>query len=297
MSRINLRICPICNSTSIVEVLQVKDHKITQEIFSVADCSDCKQRFTLDPPIESTIGPYYDSPRYISHSDNTEGIINRLYHMVRGLMLKKKLNLIQKISNQKDILDIGSGTGYFLNTMKNAGYTVYGIELNENARDYSKQKFQLEILPPNYLVEEKFQNKFSIASMWHVLEHIYNPSQYLEHIYNVLHKDGILVIAVPNYTSTDANHYNENWAGYDVPRHLWHFSPTTIKKLLERNGFQYQQTYRLPFDSFYVSMLSESYQNSNFGVIKGVFFGFTSWLASWFNIDRTSSLIYVFKKV
>lgn len=297
MTRISLKICPICNSTSIKEVMKIKDHKISQEEFTLADCFDCGQRFTLDPPIESLIGPYYNSPRYISHSDNTEGIINRLYHVVREQMLKKKLRLIQKISNQKSILDIGSGTGYFLNTMKKAGFQTYGIEINESAREYSKKKFDLDIFSPSLLTEEKLPTQFHIATMWHVLEHIYNPLQYLTHINNALYKGGFLIIAVPNYISTDSKYYKNNWAGYDVPRHLWHFSPTTIKNLVKSSGFTHQETYRLPFDSFYVSMLSESYQKSIFGTLKGGFIGFVSWVMSLININNTSSLIYVFKKV
>lgn len=296
MQRIIHNSCPFCHSNDIIKSISLTDHKISKSIFSIADCNSCKLRFTQDPPIESECAPFYDSPRYISHSDNTDGLINRLYHTVRSTMLRKKLALIQNLTSKKKILDIGSGTGYFLNTMKIAGYQTAGIEINEKARDFSRKNFSLDVYPPEDFSESKLQGKFDIASMWHVLEHIYEPKKYLNQIHSYLEEDAFLIIAVPNYTSADASVYKEYWAGYDVPRHLWHFSPITLKNLVENSGFKLIKLSRLPFDSFYVSMLSESYKQSVLASIRGAFIGLISWAASLFNIQSTSSIIYIFQK-
>lgn len=279
-----------------MNVFEVKDHKISQEIFHLVDCSGCGLRFTQDPPSAESIGTYYDSPRYISHSDNKVGLINYLYHRVRSIMLQKKYELIQSLSNQKSILDIGSGTGYFLNTMKKNGYETCGIEINESARKYSIDKFNLEIYTPDYLTENKIHKRFGTVTLWHVLEHIYNPKEYLSHINALILDSGYLIIAVPNYKSTDARYYASNWAGYDVPRHLWHFDFNSMRSLVESNGFNLINTKRLHFDSFYVSILSESYKRSFLSTIKGATIGLYSWIVSQLKKNKTSSIIYIFKK-
>ncbi|NOT37317.1 MAG: class I SAM-dependent methyltransferase [Saprospiraceae bacterium] len=296
MQRLNHISCPFCNSVDIHPAFELLDNKITKEKFTISDCNNCKLRFTQNPPAESSIGPYYDSPKYISHSDNTTGLINNLYHWVRRFMLNRKLSLIKSITSEKSILDIGSGTGYFLQTMKAAGFETTGIEVNEKAREFSRQQFGLQVYSPEYLIENKIGKKFDVATLWHVLEHIYDPKKYLHYIKDQLKNNGHLVIAVPNYESTDASHYKEYWAGYDAPRHLWHFSPETISNLLQENGFTLKNSVRLPFDSFYVSMLSENYKNSFLANVKGAGLGLYSWIISLFNIGKTSSLIYIFQK-
>ncbi|MEP7197478.1 MAG: class I SAM-dependent methyltransferase [Saprospiraceae bacterium] len=296
MNRITYQHCPLCQSNEIELVFEVKDHKISQETFSLSDCKSCGFRFTADPPNENEIGKYYDSPRYISHSNNNQGPINRVYHYIRSLMLRCKLNLIRKISTQRNVLDIGCGIGFFLNTMKENGFKTLGIEINENARNFAKSNFQLDVIPPSFLTENKIADKFDVATMWHVLEHIYEPKAYLNAVSNVLNDNAHLIIAVPNYRSMDAQKYLSFWAGYDVPRHLWHFDPKSINTLLSACGFELKSIKRLPFDSFYVSMLSETYLQHRFSFIRGMFYGGLSWIKSLINKNKTSSLIYIFQK-
>ena len=118
--------CPVCNSELIREQLTAKDHTVSQKDFSIWHCNDCTARFTQDVPEQDAIGAYYASDNYISHSDTKKGIVNSLYHMVRKRTLVSKRNLVanetgmQKVS----ILDIGCGTGAFLNTMKEAGWST-----------------------------------------------------------------------------------------------------------------------------------------------------------------------------
>ena len=108
--------------------------------------------------------------------------------------------------------------------------------------------------------------------------------------------DGVLLIAVPNHTSYDAGYYGKYWAAYDVPRHLWHFSPLTMARLAEKNGFKVVGQKRLPFDPFYNALLSEKYQSSKLSFIFGGLIGFVSLMVSYFNPSRSTSPIYVLKK-
>ncbi len=296
MNKISHTTCPICHSDEIRFALSSKDYTITQENFELYDCNSCKIRFTQNPPSEQVIGKYYDSPSYISHSNDQSTLSHKIYHWVRGYMLNKKYQLIRSLTKGKSLLDIGSGTGYFLNFMKEKEYQVKGIEINEAARNFSISNFGLNVYPPDELLNQNLADRFDIISLWHVLEHLYHPKQYLEVISKYLKEEGILLIAVPNHQSTDARYYKEYWAGYDVPRHLWHFNKESIIQFVEVNNFRFYGSYRLPFDAFYVSILSEKYKNNSLSFLKGIWHGGISWWQSLFNIRHTSSLIYVFKK-
>jgi len=290
------KICLVCGNETFNHLLQLKDYSITQEDFTLDQCPKCKFVFTQNVPEESEAGRYYQSADYISHSDTNEGLINKAYHLVRKIMLSKKLKLIRSLSGSKEILDIGCGTGYFLNHMRENGYETLGVEADENTRKYGAEKFKLNILSPAAFKTGAIKSKFGFVTLWHVLEHLYDPKLYLSIIRDVLKKDGYLIIALPNKDSFDGRHYGKYWAGYDVPRHLWHFTPETFKPFAENAGFDIVKMNRLPFDSFYVSMLSEKYKKSNLGLLKGAWIGLISFLKSWMNAKHTSSVIYVLQK-
>ena len=118
----------------------------------------------------------------------------------------------------------------------------------------------------------------------------------METFHHLLKDNGKLIIAVPNHTSTDANHYKEFWAAYDVPRHIWHFAPKQMKMLGEKHRFKMNSLHTMPFDSFYVAMLSEKYKKSKLALFNGIYHGKISWLKSIFNPSECSSVIYVFEK-
>ena len=288
--------CVACKSKNIRSVMSIKDHSISGEIFSVAQCSDCGFRFTDDPPVEAECGKYYKSENYVSHSDTTTGFINSVYHKVRQIMLDRKSSLLSSLSSKKTLLDVGSGTGYFPAHMKEKGYDVTAVEVDDEARKYSIKKFGLKVFPPSDLLGGKISGPFSFISLWHVLEHLYDPDEYMQRFNLLLERDGHLIVAVPNHLCADADKYKEYWAGYDVPRHLWHFTPNSMEILAKRNGFTIVKKEGMPFDPFYVSMLSEKYKGSAFGLLRGSVTGMNSLLKGWQNPDAASSVIYVMRK-
>lgn len=288
--------CIVCGNENLPTALELKDYSISKEDFSLAKCSNCQFVFTQDIPDETSIGPYYQSEAYISHSNTKKGLINSLYHIVRNWMLMSKRTLISRLSPNKRILDVGSGTGYFLDFMKKSDYEVLGVEVDEAARTFAADNFGLTIHSPSKLLSNGIEEKFGAITMWHVLEHVHDPDAYFQAYQNLLSENGILAIAVPNCDSYDAAHYKKHWAAYDVPRHLWHFTPPTIKKLAAKNGFDLIEKKRLPYDAFYCSLLSEKYKGNSLYFISGFLHGGISWLKSIFDIDKTSSLVYVFKK-
>ncbi|MBK9734368.1 MAG: class I SAM-dependent methyltransferase [Saprospiraceae bacterium] len=276
--------------------MRVMDHSISKENFDILRCTSCGFLSTGNPPAESESGRYYQSEDYISHSDTARGWIFRIYHFVRNIMLKRKHTLINSLASQRNILDIGSGTGYFLHFMKNKGYKTYGIEIDEQARIFSQKKFNLEVSGPEYLQKNQIKDTFGFITLWHVMEHLYDPNAYFSTFRNLLHDDGHLIIAVPNNDSFDAKHYGSYWAAYDVPRHLWHFTPQTLEKMATNHHFRLIDKKSMPFDPFYNSMLSEKYKGSTLGFLKGIGIGFISLVCGIININKASSVIYIFKK-
>lgn len=270
---------------------------VSQQTFPVWECSDCTLRFTQDIPGPEAIGAYYQSADYISHTDTKKGLINRLYHAVRKRTLRGKLQLIKRVSSRQQgiLLDIGAGTGAFLHTMQKAGWEIQGVEPDETTRSRAKERYGLTLQSPENLSLSAAAH-FDVVTLWHVLEHVHDLQGYLQNIKRVVKPGGKIVIAVPNYTSCDAAIYQENWAAYDVPRHLSHFSPAAMRILLERHGLTIKDILPMWYDSFYVSMLSEQYKNGRPGYIKAIFNGFLSNLKAIFDRQKCSSLIYVIDK-
>ena len=138
--------------------------------------------------------------------------------------------------------------------------------------------------------------RYDLITMWHVLEHVHAPDEVLNRLKDKLKPEGSLIIAVPNPDSTDAKHYRSYWAGWDVPRHLWHFDPPAMSKMMATLGFVHQATYPMWFDAFYVSLLSERY-HKGFAPM-AIFWGGISNLKGLFDKKRKcSSQIYVFKAI
>ncbi len=254
-------------------------------------CSECDFLFTTPrPPIEK-IGDYYKSEEYVSHSSTKKGIVNRAYNVVRNYTLKTKIKLVETLVSDKKILDIGAGTGHFLSQAAASGFQVTGLEPDVDARRVAKELNGIELRELSDLYELSAVS-FDAITMWHVLEHVYNLNQDLSQIASLLKQNGVLIIAVPNYTSFDAEYYKEFWAAYDVPRHLYHFSPETIKNIVEKTGLKFEKMVPMKFDSYYVSMLSEKYRGG--GIVNAMRIGWLSNVKA--KNGKYSSQIYIFRK-
>ncbi len=294
---INYTLCPVCGSAGISKVFKVKDNTASQEYFEIFHCSNCQVRFTQNAPSEATIGDYYKSENYISHTDTSKGVINRLYQTVRNISLNQKRKLIEKTTGLEkgNLLDVGSGTGYFASTMKKAGWSVTGLEPNEDARKVAQEAHSLDLLP----VTELFSlppNNFDAITLWHVLEHVHDVKKYVAAFKRLLTGNGKLFIAVPNYTSYDAKSYGSDWAAYDVPRHLYHFTPKTLQWLMKNEGLTIIDIKPMWFDSFYVSLLSSKYKNGNPNWFGAFWTGLVSNIHAMSDVKKCSSVIYIISK-
>jgi SAM-dependent methyltransferase len=289
--------CPVCGSQNITAQLTAQDHTVSHQQFSIWHCAGCTARFTQDVPEQAAIGPYYQSDNYISHSDTKKGVINSLYHLVRKrtLVAKQKLIVAETGMVKGNILDIGCGTGAFLHTMQTAGWQITGLEPDETARKNAAVLYGLQPMSPDKLFQLPAAS-FNAITLWHVLEHVHELHAYIKQLAGLIAPGGKIVIAVPNYTSKDAAAYNEYWAAYDVPRHLYHFSPAAMRRLVEPYTLTVKAVKPMWFDSFYVCMLSEQYKNGKGNIVKAFWNGFVSNCKALTNKEHCSSVIYIIEK-
>lgn len=293
MGLIHYNNCPLCGGNGIRTALTATDYTVSKEEFDILHCDQCSGRFTQNVPDAAGIGPYYQSQEYISHSETKQGLINRLYHGVRKITLRSKQNWVRSATGLKQgsLLDIGCGTGAFLHYMQQGGWQITGLEPDENARHNAKTLYNITALPVEHLQTLPAQ-QFDAITMWHVLEHVHDLHGYLQRIRQLLKPGGSLLIAVPNYTSRDAAHYGRYWAAYDVPRHLYHFSPESMERLLGKHAIRVNKKHPMVFDSFYVSLLSEQCKTGHSRLIPGFLNGLRSYRKGLKAVDRCSSIVY-----
>ena len=265
------------------------DHTVSKESYEVMRNEDYDMLVTS--PVPNNLERYYASEDYISHTDSKTSLFDKTYQFVKNYTLKKKLKLINSFNTEeKSILDIGAGTGDFLKVCEKGGWRINGVEPSEKARDFAKNK-NINLVKDISKIDNK---QFDVITLWHVLEHIPNLTEYVQQLKSLLKPNGFLIIAVPNYKSFDSEHYKEFWAAYDVPRHLWHFSKTAISKIFLLFEMRVEKTLPMKFDSFYVSLLSEKYKTKKSRPIHAFLTGLKSNMKAK-RSGEYSSLIYILK--
>lgn len=285
--------CPVCLKGPIHKASTIKDYSVSKEVFEVWKCGYCTAAFTQNIPEASEIGRYYASENYVSHSDTREGLVNKIYHRVRNITLKHKRKLIQQKTRLMggNLLDVGAGTGAFANEMQQAGWDVTALEPDEKARMHAKAFYGISLQAETRLFN--LGQKFDAITLWHVLEHVHSLHEYGEQFKKLLKPGGKLFIAVPNYESSDAGYYGEAWAAWDVPRHLYHFSPKSMNIFLAMHGMKVVAMRPMWFDSFYVSMLSEPYKTGRQNLFRAVLKGLSSNAKAVTSVKKCSSVIYI----
>ena len=293
--REELKNCPVCTSLSFKEEVGTVDYSTSKEEFTVQKCSECSHLFTSPRVVEAEIGPYYDNPNYISHTNENKSLFGQAYQVLRGVNLRRKLSYVNAVfTGRGTVLDYGCGTGQFLETLVQSGKNALGVEINVNARE-AAQSFGIVSASI-----EGVEKGIEVITMWHVLEHIYDLNGLLSSFKERLLPGGHLIIAVPNPESHDAEHYGKHWAAWDVPIHVHHFTEASISKLLANHGFGLEKVIPMNMDSYYISLLSEQYKSGTERKalghwLKAVYRGFISNIKA--GKTNTSSKIYVFKLV
>lgn len=270
------------------------DYAVTGEFFDVITDQNnqlLKTKFLLD---QNSLNKYYDTDRYISHSDQKPKLFDKLYFTARRFTQYQKLRLLSKFkSKDSRLLDFGAGVGHFVQNARINNWNAYGVEPNLKARSIANSKGTEIVFPLTYLKSISY-NSQSVITLWHVLEHLPNPNEQIKDLKNLLRQDGRFVVAVPNFKSYDAQYYGTYWAAYDVPRHLWHFSKNAISQLFEKHDMEIESIHPMWLDAFYVGLLSTKYKFKKMKILKGFWIGLVSNLKA-IKTGEFSSLIYVIR--
>ncbi|HPR56909.1 MAG TPA: class I SAM-dependent methyltransferase [Bacteroidales bacterium] len=289
-----LKKCPLCSGERISHHLTIPDYFLSKENFSVSKCLDCGFIFTNPRPTKNDISFYYKSDDYISHSNKNTGLISFFYKIVRNYSLRQKFNLISKFKSPGHLLDIGCGTGEFLHFMHLHNWHTTGIEPAQEPRYFAVNNYLLDVFDEEVL-SSLAPESFDLITLWHVLEHVEDLKLRIQQIKKLLKKDGLLIIALPNCLSWDAQHYKNFWAAWDLPRHRYHFTPSTIHLLLRKYQFNIFYVHPLKFDSYYISLLSEKYKHGKPNFMRAFLNGFRSNFSAKRNGNNYSSLVYFIK--
>lgn len=291
---IEIKTCPICGGENFIAAITARDFTVSQETFSIKSCQTCELLITSPVPDKEEISKYYESDKYISHNDNAQNLIGWMYLKARNFTLKKKERLLASHQSEKTLLDFGCGTGEFVKYCESAGWVTLGVEPSSQARLIAQQKNKQKI----FSSLNEISNQVSTITLWHVLEHIHTLDETISQLVGLLKKNGTMFIAVPNHKSWDANYFQAYWAGYDTPRHLWHFKADTIKALFEKHNMKLVKKLPMVLDAYYISLMSEQYKNGKspnlLTMIKSVFRGLYSNIKAR-KTGEYSSIIYVLK--
>lgn len=292
-------VCNLCNSKIwIYSDIKPKAWRTTSESFNLMICANCGLMKTYPIIPEDKIAPYYASENYDSHIQSVErkNIFDIIYAFIQKLNAKYKYSIIKKALNgdtkNLNLLDYGCGNGSFLNIVNKRFLNVKGVEFESRMVQYCRSR-GLNV----YLESEFFSNQeyFDVVTLFHVLEHLYDPLKYLKMFSDISKKDAILLLALPNPKSYDCAFYKNDWAAWDVPIHLHHFTPEVIIKMAEKADYDFLFKKPLFFDAFYVSILSEKIRKNSAPFLRGILRGFISNLKA-MSTQEYSSLIYVFRK-
>ena len=259
-------------------------------MFDVVECRGCGLRMTDPRPDVQAIGRYYESDAYLPMTNAGRGAVATTYRAVRKLTVRLRLGLVTRHASRVRgrLLDVGCGTGEFLAHARSRGWDVAGVEPSARAAEQA-ERHEIAVHRTNDLATIA-DGPFDAITLWHALEHMHDPAVQLAQVRRLLAPYGSVVVAVPNHESVDAGAYGADWYAWDVPRHLWHFTPTTLGRLLARAGLAPGAPHALPFDPYYIALLSERRGRRAWNLLRAATVATRSSLAAWRTPARASAI-------
>jgi 2-polyprenyl-3-methyl-5-hydroxy-6-metoxy-1,4-benzoquinol methylase len=263
--------CILCGS-------QNRELMIEKDPWKIYRCTSCGLG-VLDPrPSREELKDLYDRDYFASQYD--EGVDPGSPEFKKWLsLLDHRVRFFKSKKAHGRLLDIGCGNGYFLALCRNKGYDVQGIDISEWAATYATKTLGLQVHVGQIDAVELPGKYFDIITLWHSLEHTRDPRYIIERAKSWLKSNGILVIEVPNYEGRDARSYGKDWIGWQFPFHFFHFTPTSLKRLLSEYGFRVVKTKnfhsetvkqtlkRIPLVSIFARSIAKFYSGHSIAVV------------------------------
>jgi SAM-dependent methyltransferase len=212
--------------------------------YDVYFCEHCRIAFTSPFPSSAVLSHQYASGSYRT-VDGTR--FNFVLEFLVRYFTAGKARKIRKFHRRGDLLDVGCGRGLFLDIMKKDGWSVTGVEFNEETTSYAKTVYQIDVITPQSMMAVPDES-YDVITLFHVLEHMQDPAAVLQTCRRLLKKHGLLVIAVPNLSSLQAGLGKSNWFHLDVPYHLYHFTLSGIRRLLLNNSMKIFRVQQFDFE-------------------------------------------------
>jgi SAM-dependent methyltransferase len=230
--------CPICAADDFGVVFEGPDWiSRLPGLFRMVRCLHCGLYYLNPRPDQKEIHRYYPHD-YLAFQKSIEEETAFLKRMDRRYGIYKRCRSVTKVlPGPGKILDIGCATGLFLSGMQDRGWECLGIELNEQAATYARERMGLDIITGNFLEADLPDHYFDVISLWDVLEHLPDPLPVLEKISKIIRPGGLLVLNLPNPESWEAKRFGPLWIGWDLPRHLNLFPLPLLTSLLRTHGF------------------------------------------------------------
>ena len=266
--------CPICPAdTRSIPYLTCCDRLREPRFrnYHLVSCLRCGLIFLNPRPTAGDASEFYQEDGYdpFLSLQSPRRLLDRIYELARKRTLAWKKRLVGRlVPPGSRILDIGCGTGEFPAVCQLSDYIVEGIEPEPGAARWARERFGLKVHTGDLDSVSAEAGRFRLVTLWHVLEHMPNPTGALESISHLLDPEGAILIALPNIRSLDARIYGPWWVALDAPRHLWHFSGHQLELILQKSGFKLIRSGMLPLDTFYNSLHSELILKKAKGVLQ-----------------------------
>ena len=257
--------CPICDMNDCHFVLSGRDKLINiKGVFDLVECNRCNLMYLNPQPTMKLLYKHYSHDYPGSSNRNLKQIVFRKSFkdniLYRLFLLSKKgvidsINRSHILSTHTRLLDIGSGNGGFLYALNEVkGVRGIGVEIDKTAVEFSKNTLNLNIQLNTFKNFDYAGKKFDVVTMFEYFEHELDPNYTLKKVKKLLKENGLLVIELPNIESFLFKIFGKNWVNLDLPRHVFHYSPITITKILKKNGYEIIKIEQYPVVSLVTSL-------------------------------------------
>lgn len=199
-------------------------------VFNLVQCQQCGLVYLNPRPTRAGMARFYQ--RYHDYSTNDAWLQRRQLERLREVERRREVG---------KLLDVGCGKGGFLRAARDRGWRCFGVEISFQASNEAR-RMGLDVATGRFEDVDYPDSFFDVITMYHVLEHLYDPSEALSKAYQLIKRGGLLVVAVPNFNSLQAGIFRQRWYHLDAPRHLYHFTPSTLKMLLHKAEFKVLET-------------------------------------------------------